>query len=214
MVLSTPSSSRRVHQCRFTVRWIIFSSKPEKTFFTYFLENRIINIHNPICKLLFFLFVGKKSYPSNTVFTIFLGAVWLCVDLRSAETFEHSAIMVFTWLYVTHVSILTSDLLKFSFGNSFLKYRTFRYPTKRINQNKFEVTVLLSSFRWITLAPIHLRRNKARPVIYYDFIIGWLLPSPPPGCLCFITSFSTQWLLKDLNVRSGLFPSWLKTLAP
>ena len=76
-----------------------------------------------------FIFVTKKSYPSNYVFTIFLGAVWLCVDLRSAETFEHSAIMIFTWLYVTHVSILTSDLLKLSLENSFLKYRTFRYPT-------------------------------------------------------------------------------------
>jgi len=66
----------------------------------------------------------------------------------------------------------------------------------------------------MTLAPEHLRRFSARPVIYYDFIIGWLLPSPPPGCLCSKTSFSTQSLFQDLNERSGLFPFWLQTLAP
>ena len=98
-------------------------------FFELFPGKNIYDITQSNLSCIKFLFVTQKSYPSNPVFTIFLGAVWLCVDLRSAETFEHSAIMVFTWLYVTHVSILTSDLLKSSLENSFLKYRTFRYPT-------------------------------------------------------------------------------------
>ena len=72
----------------------------------------------------------------------------------------------------------------------------------------------VSSLRWITSAPIHFRCHEARPVSYYAFFKGWLLPSPPPGCHRSITSFSTKWLLKDLSVRSGLFPSWLRILAP
>ena len=44
-----------------------------------------------------FIIVTIKSYPSKIVFTYFLGAVWLCVDKRCAETFELSAIMIITW---------------------------------------------------------------------------------------------------------------------
>ena len=73
------------------------------------------------------IFVIQKSYPSNTAFAFFLGAVWLCVDLRSTETFELSAIMFFTWLYVTHVSILTSDFSKIFYKISSSIYRTFCY---------------------------------------------------------------------------------------
>jgi hypothetical protein len=74
-------------------------------------------------------FVIQKSYPSIEAFALFLGAVWLCVDLRSAETFELSAIMFFTWFYVTHVSILTSDFSKTFSKISSSKYRTFCYQS-------------------------------------------------------------------------------------
>ena len=97
------------------------------------------------------------------------------------------------------------------FREFFPKLQNVLLPLKR---NKDFLFSLNLSCRWITLAPIHFRCHEARPVIYYDFIIGWLLPSPPPGCRGLITSFSTQWLLRDLNEQSGLFPSWHKTLAP
>jgi hypothetical protein len=74
--------------------------------------------------------------------------------------------------------------------------------------------IYYSSLRWITWAPFHFRCKKARPVSYYAFFKGWLLPSPPPGCHSSITAFSTKWLLWDLSVRSGLFPFRLWTLAP
>ena len=32
---------------------------------------------------------------------------------------------------------------------------------------------------------------KSRPVSYYAFFKGWLLPSPPPGCYGYLTSFIT-----------------------
>jgi hypothetical protein len=51
-------------------------------------------------------------------------------------------------------------------------------------------------------------------VSYYAFIIRWLLPSLLPGCLRSKTSFPTQNMLRNLSVRSGLFPSRLGTLAP
>ena len=126
-------------------------------------------------------FVIQKSYPSIEAFALFLGAVWLCVDLRSAETFELSAIMFFTWFYVTHVSILTSDFSKTFSKISSSKYRTFCYQSTvwrdwwiklLYNQrNVYYVTIcwfkswnskltnlLILLFRWMTLAPIHLRR--------------------------------------------------------
>ena len=69
-------------------------------------------------------------------------------------------------------------------------------------------------FRWISWVPIHFWRYITRPVSYYAFFKGWLLPSLPPGCLNCSTSFLTEKSFKDLSVRSGLFPSRPWTLAP
>ena len=44
------------------------------------------------------------------VFTITLGADLLYTVYRTVETLEFSAILVFTGYFVTHVSILTSDI--------------------------------------------------------------------------------------------------------
>jgi len=57
-------------------------------------------------------------------------------------------------------------------------------------------------------------QSNHRPVSYYAFLKGWLPPSPPSGCHQSTTSFPTKQPLWDLNVRSGLFPSRLWTLAP
>ena len=89
------------------------------------------------------------------------------------------------------------------------------FPDSHLIQYKSGVNPgKVSSLRWITWALIHFRCHGARPVSYYAFFKGWLLPSPPPGCHRSITSFSTKWLLRDLSVRSGLFPSRLWILAP
>ena len=56
--------------------------------------------------------------------------------------------------------------------------------------------------------------SEHRPVSYYAFFKGWLLPSLPPGCFRPLASFTTQLLLRNLSVQSGLFPSRLWTLAP
>jgi len=116
--------------------------------------------------------------------------------------------MHFTWFYVTHVSIFTSDISSSPYNEPSASYRTFCYrsPNKEEGES--------SSLRWVAWAPLHFRCKKARPVSYYAFFKGWLLPSPPPGCHCFHTSFPTEQLLRDLSGRSGLFPFWLWTLAP
>ncbi len=41
------------------------------------------------------------------------------------------------------------------------------------------------------LAPIHFRRQTARPVSCYALFKGWLLLSQPPGCPGGLTSFFT-----------------------
>jgi len=125
--------------------------------------------------------------------------------------------MIFSWLSATHVSILTSEFSKIFFKIPFPNNRTFRYPRQGVRatcEHSSPYFLCMSSLRYMTLAPNHLRCIKARPVIYYDFMIGWLLPSPPPGCLCLHTSFSTQSWFEDLIGRSGLFPFWLQTLSP
>ena len=75
-------------------------------------------------------------------------------------------------------------------------------------------TDLLPPLRRATWAPLHFRFGWARPVSCYAFFKGWLLPSPPPGCYRLTNSFTTELLLGGLSVWSGLFPSWLWTLAP
>ena len=70
------------------------------------------------------------------------------------------------------------------------------------------------SFRLISWAPLHFRAIDARPVSYYAFFKGWLLPSLPAGCLCINLLFPTKKSIGDLNEQLGLFPFWLSTLAP
>jgi hypothetical protein len=53
-----------------------------------------------------------------------------------------------------------------------------------------------------------------RPVSYYALFQGWLLLSQPPGCLCTVTTLPTEFTLRDLSWRSGLFPSRPRILAP
>ena len=53
-----------------------------------------------------------------------------------------------------------------------------------------------------------------RPVSYYALFQGWLLLSQPPGCLCTATALPTQFRLRDLSRRSGLFPSRQWNFAP
>ena len=63
-------------------------------------------------------------------------------------------------------------------------------------------------------APVHSRRAHPRPVRSYAFLRGWLLPSPPPGCLRVRPSFPTGGRLRDLSVRAGLFPFRPSIFAP
>lgn len=66
----------------------------------------------------------------------------------------------------------------------------------------------------VFFSPEYSWRMHAHSVRWYAIIIGRLLPSPPPECHCVHTSFCTQNTLWDLNGRSGLFPSRLRTFAP
>ena len=148
-------------------------------------------------------------YPSDgSPFGGSLGTDSLCVDWLNAESLPLAGDRVF------------HRISRYSCQHSHFWYlqvlspKTFpdwqNVPLLTLEKAAFKV----SSLRWITWALIHFRCHGARPVSYYAFFKGWLLPSPPPGCHRSITSFSTKWLLRDLSVRSGLFPSRLWILAP
>ena len=148
-------------------------------------------------------------YPSDgSPFGGSLGTDSLCVDWLNAESLPLAGDRVF------------HRISRYSCQHSHFWYlqvlspKTFpdwqNVPLLTLEKAAFKV----SSLRWITWAPIHFRCHGARPVSYYAFFKGWLLPSPPPGFHRSITSFSTKWLLRDLSVRSGLFPSRLWILAP
>ena len=67
----------------------------------------------------------------------------------------------------------------------------------------------------IYLSPDHFRRKDSRPVSCYAIFKGWLLLSQPPGCWWILTSSScTEYIFRDLNWRSGLFPFWRMELLP
>ena len=110
-------------------------------------------------------------------------------------------------------SLLISPTTAHALSSS--SYRTFCYPNTKYScllwANKCGISRRFGEYlklRYIFGA------FKHRPVSYYAFIIRWLLPSLLPGCLSLKTSFTTQILLWNLSVRSGLFPSRLWTLAP
>lgn len=67
--------------------------------------------------------------------------------------------------------------------------------------------------RYVTWAPLNFGRKKARSMSCYAFLRGWLLPSLPVDCYRKITSFNTRLQFRNLSLRSGLFPSWVATLA-
>lgn len=90
----------------------------------------------------------------------------------------------------------------FSCENVSKAYKTLRY---------FFVWKLAR--RWFCSAPIHFQRKTTRLVSYYAFMIEWLLPSQPPSCQRWFTSFPTHRKLWDLSGQAGLFPFWLSTLA-
>jgi hypothetical protein len=93
-------------------------------------------------------------FPSTTTFVLALGADSLCADYPCTETLGLSAEVFFTLLYVTHVSILTSDTSKRARALSSTAYGTLRYclllPTAKTNPR----------FRYMTLAPLHFRRKS------------------------------------------------------
>ena len=143
------------------------------------------SLYNPIYNECF-LFSSPKIIPIELCFhNLLRGRLTLrrFTERRNLWTFGDHGFHMIKRYSCQHSHFWSLEILSREF---FAKIQNVPLPNERIN-----IFFSLSSFRWITWAPIHLRRNKARPVIYYDFIIGWLLPSPPPGCHGFVTSFST-----------------------
>jgi len=78
---------------------------------------------------------------------------------------------------------------------------TIRPATLRSGHRPFsEATVSVHPF-----SPVYFRRTSPRPVLYYEFILRWLLPSLRPGCLRTRTSLGTQGCLGTLTIRLSCF---------
>ena len=61
---------------------------------------------------------------------------------------------------------------------------------------------------------VYFRHWKARSVSSYAFLKGWLLPSPPPDCFRFSTSFPTQGIaLKPYQIVRAVSLSTLNLVA-
>ena len=125
------------------------------------------------------------SFPSTTTFVLALGAGSPCVDYPCAGTLGLSAGLSLTGLYVTHVSILTSDISRSPHGIS-LHRLTERSATALDLRPKPASSVY-------SLSPVTFsaQASLTRPVSYYAFFKRWLLLSQLPGCLGLPTSFST-----------------------
>ena len=147
----------------------------------------------------------------------------LCVDWLNAENLEHSAITYFTWLIVTHVSILASDISSRWVQRPSTTYRTFRYRWIR-KAPKMQRFLFGKSFR-IPKIPSRRFGESLEPLYIFGAmkLDQWAITlSSKDGCfqahllvvVAFLLAFLTKWLLKDLSVRSGLFPSRLWILSP
>lgn len=69
-------------------------------------------------------------FPSTTLFSLALGADSPCADYRCAGNLGLSACGVFTRIYVTHVSIRTSDTSSKPSGSPSQAYRTLLYHVR------------------------------------------------------------------------------------
>ncbi len=72
----------------------------------------------------------------------------------------------------------------------------------------------MAQFRLYALVPVYFRRGVAWPVSYYALFQGVAASKPTSWLskqLYLLNHLAYIW---DLNWRSGLFPSWLRILAP
>ena len=98
-----------------------------------------------------------------------------------------------------------SLLLRPSVLSIWLQPTTERSPTHIVNY--------MTQFRLYTWVPVYFRRGVAWPVSYYALFQGMAASKP--------TSWLSQQLyllnhlayIRDLNWRSGLFPSWPRILS-
>ena len=116
-------------------------------------------------------------------FAFIVGAVLLRADERCAETLGLSAKGVLTPFYVTHVSILTSDISSKPYSSPSQTYGTLRYHIRK----------RMSTASVYGLSPVtsSAQAGLSRPVSCYAIFKGWLLLSQPPGCFGRPTCFPT-----------------------
>lgn len=148
----------------------------------------------------------KKSHQ-NKHWLCFLGAALLSVDFQSAETLGFSAIMFFTWFYVTHVSILTSIFSNVFFNISSMIYGTFRYQNKK-NPDFSVLEVLL--FFVVSVNNFSLDTSSAQ-----TSIDQWSITiSSKDGCFqanflvvkAYLLPFPLSYCFKTLTNDLGCFP--------
>jgi len=132
------------------------------------LLNIIYNNYNPLNKINF-RFTLRDRFTQRGL--AFLWKPWTLGDN-----------VFYTLLIATHINIFNSDFSNLCHHKSSLIYRTFCYHLK--------IWFLNLSFRQVILVPLHFQCKKAKPVSYYAFFKGWLLPSLPTGCFQFLTNFS------------------------
>lgn len=100
-----------------------------------------------------------------TVFTANLEADSLCAEHQIAETLELTAIMIFTWFFVTHVSILTFESSNIFHKISSSVYKTLRYLCSVASVNKLSPDTL-SVLRTSTseLLRFHYKMAASKPI--------------------------------------------------
>ena len=137
--------------------------------------------------------------PSSTAFAIPLGPTnpWL-IDITKEtlilrrDAFSASLRLLVPTFLLPHAPVALTSLPSQQSG-------TLSYHFVLINQNK------ILTFG-IMLSPNYFRREISRWVSCYAIFKGWLLLSQPPSCLRNHTSLTTELILRDLRLESGLFP--------
>ncbi len=93
-----------------------------------------------------------------------------------------------------------SNTVQRSFPYAFNPYSTLLYHARPSADGR------ASKASVACLSPDYFRHHRARPVSCYALFKWWLLLSQHPGCLCTVTSFTTEHALGTLAVGLGSSP--------
>jgi len=120
-------------------------------------------------------------------------------------------------LYVTYSYIRTPDISIRVSTSNFADIQDVLLPLRYYSQHYYLMlhnNTIIHNFGVFFLAPIHCRRELTRSMSCYAFFIRMAASKPTSGLSLQLHYLPHLEELRNLNLWSGLLPSWLWSLSP